>query len=648
MRELRPADPRGLGSYEIVGRLGQGGMGSVFLANSAEGRAVAIKVIRAELAGDAEFRRRFRQEVARAQEVPPFCTAEVLDADTEHEPPYLVVEYVDGPSLSDVVVERGPLTPANLHGIALGVAVALTAIHGAGVIHRDLKPSNVLLAPGSPKVIDFGIARAAAGNQFDTRTDEVVGTVSYMAPERFGPGASQSLTPAADVFAWGTIVAFAATGRTPFAAESQGEVAARIMTQPPNLDGLTGPLRALVDRALAKDPADRPTARELVDSLLAGSDRLAAGPAAFVEQPEVLAAAGIATVGDMTTVVAGNSQNLGIPGFADANTQIVGAGPIHRPPQPRLIGPPPGFRPTGPAPRPHRNGPGPEPRPVRPAPKPASGSKGIRTALVVLSVAVVLLAGAMVAIWQGGLGAQLTGNSSPSATVIPGALVDPTSPPVTPTPTPTPETTPSAGPSTTASPSRGDTAQSSVAPGAVSLIAGSFGNWESKVDAVNQATCASGSSELTVTSGSSTTRGYRCKGPTDVLTDFTVTVDVTLSDANSCGGVWFHFAASSGGYALMVCPDRYELITHVGASATTVIRLFTDKRAGPATVIRVGIQAKGNRVWFYRNNDVSAEITAHQFASGIVALGVFPASVTAEPPFAVTFTNVHLWQAPPA
>src|SRR5215510_5735503 len=185
-RPLRPGDPTDLGRYRITGRIGEGGMGSVYLAMAPDGRLVALKVIRNELADNAEFRRRFRSEVARARQVPPFCTAEVLDADTEHEPPYLVVEYVDGPSLATVVRERGPLTPANQHGLAVGVAVALTAIHGAGVIHRDLKPSNVLLAPGSPKVIDFGIARGVDTSDAETRTDQVVGTVAYMAPERFG------------------------------------------------------------------------------------------------------------------------------------------------------------------------------------------------------------------------------------------------------------------------------------------------------------------------------------------------------------------------------------------------------------------------------------------------------------------------------
>ncbi|HEY9484527.1 MAG TPA: serine/threonine-protein kinase, partial [Micromonosporaceae bacterium] len=184
---LRASDPVQLGPYKLLRRLGEGGMGSVYLAEAADHTTVALKVIRTDLAEEPEFRRRFRSEVIRAQQVPPFCTAEVLDADPDHETPYLVVEYVDGPSLSEVVTERGPLTQANLYGLAIGVATALTAIHGAGVIHRDLKPSNVLLAPGTPKVIDFGIARATEGPDGETRTDQLMGTVAYMAPERLDP-----------------------------------------------------------------------------------------------------------------------------------------------------------------------------------------------------------------------------------------------------------------------------------------------------------------------------------------------------------------------------------------------------------------------------------------------------------------------------
>jgi eukaryotic-like serine/threonine-protein kinase len=275
-RPLRPTDPRHLGRYRLVGRLGQGGMGTVYLADGGDGTPVAVKVIRADLAEDDVFRRRFRGEVARARQVPPFCTAEVLDADADHDPPYLVVEYVDGPSLAAVVAERGRLSPANAHGLAIGVAAALTAIHGAGVIHRDLKPSNVLLAPGSPKVIDFGIARAVEG--FDataghTFTDQPIGTVAYMAPERFEADTASTLTPAADIFAWGAVVAYAGTGRIPFSADSQPAIAYRILTQPPDLAGLDPTLRDLVERALAKNPADRPDAPTLLSRLLAAGPR---------------------------------------------------------------------------------------------------------------------------------------------------------------------------------------------------------------------------------------------------------------------------------------------------------------------------------------------------------------------------------------
>ncbi|WP_067501671.1 serine/threonine-protein kinase [Actinoplanes sp. TFC3] len=308
---LRPRDPRKLGEYELLGRLGEGGMGTVYLARSPAGTLVAVKMVRADLAHDDEFRRRFRSEVERVRQVPPFCTAEVLDADPGHEHPYLVVEYVDGPSLAEVVDERGPLTSANLHSVAIGVATALTAIHGAGIIHRDLKPRNVLLAPGSPKVIDFGIARAMESSGAHTATDQLVGTVAYMAPERFGEDSSAVLTPAADVFAWGSVVAYAGSGRTPFQAGSPPATAARILTQPPDLSGLSGPLRDLVAHALEKDPADRPTARELLDLLVTGPHRSAPAAAALAHQPglrvaaeEAQAATGYHSARQLTAVAA--------------------------------------------------------------------------------------------------------------------------------------------------------------------------------------------------------------------------------------------------------------------------------------------------------------------------------------------------------
>jgi hypothetical protein len=266
---LRASDPDYLGGYQLLGRLGAGGMGTVFLGRSRQGRPVAVKVVRSEFAWDDEFLGRFRSEVTRARQVPPFCTAEVIDADPDHDPPYLVVEYVDGPNLTDVIRRQGPLAPAALHSAAVGIATALTAIHGAGVIHRDLKPGNVLFALGGVKVIDFGIARPLEATSQHTRTDQMVGTVAYMAPERFDVESDRQITPAADIFAWGAVVTYAGTGRTPFAGDSPPATAMRILTQPPNLAGLPEPLRDIVAATLAKDPRERPTARELLDLLLA-------------------------------------------------------------------------------------------------------------------------------------------------------------------------------------------------------------------------------------------------------------------------------------------------------------------------------------------------------------------------------------------
>jgi eukaryotic-like serine/threonine-protein kinase len=279
---LRHDDPKWLGRYRLVGRLGQGGMGTVYLGRDRDDQPVAVKVIRGDRVHSEEFRRRFRSEVRRAQQVPPFCTAEVLDADPDHEHPYLVVEFVDGPSLADVIEQKGPLSAANLHGLAIGVATALSAIHSAGVVHRDLKPANVLLPPGSPKVIDFGIATAMEVSTRLTAANMMLGTVEYLAPERIDIDAGNQHDPsAADIFAWGALITYAGTGVTPFEADSPTATAARILTQPPDVSRVKEPLRTPVTMALAKNPGERPGARELLDMLLGGSQ-----PAAGA-QPDV-------------------------------------------------------------------------------------------------------------------------------------------------------------------------------------------------------------------------------------------------------------------------------------------------------------------------------------------------------------------------
>ncbi len=598
MRSLRASDPRELGPYRIVGRLGEGGMGSVFLAQTSDDTYVALKVIRSELADDAEFRLRFRSEVSRARQVPPFCTAEVLDADIEHDPPYLVVEYVDGPSLGAVVQERGPLSPANQHGLAVGVAVALTAIHGAGVIHRDLKPSNVLLAPGSPKVIDFGIARAVDATHASTTTDHLIGTVAYMAPERFGPEGSKALTPAADIFAWGGVVAYAGLGRTPFGADIPAALAIRIMTGQPDLHGLQGPLRELVEHALAKNPADRPTARELVDGLLATGSGRPARPAAFAEQPEVLAAAGIApNPPTRSTVVAG-----GLPAGQPTVERLSSHGSN-------------GDRTT-------------EARRLD-----DGGRRGGRVVTAALAASVLLLAGTVAAYVTGVLppGDAAAGGASPSTTPTLSA----TTPGASPSASGGPTTSPTAGP------------VPSVVAGAKPALTDPLtaeGEWEVVEDLDEMATCEF-DGRYVVTRG--LPGSFRCRGNQTPFTDFSVFVDVTLISPSSCAGVWFRFA-NERGYALRVCESSYYLVIHGSPSAATVKTLREFRFVGEPVPLeaktRVGITAEGNSFRFYRDGKLVGQFVDSEsnFPSGRVTMGVFPVGVVVLPPYQVAFSDIQI------
>ncbi|TDD14934.1 serine/threonine-protein kinase, partial [Nonomuraea diastatica] len=261
---------RVIGGYALRRVLGQGGMGEVHLAATPTGGLAAVKLIHPALARDPAFRRRFEREVAAARRVARFCTAPVLDAGIDGEVAYLVTEYVKGPDLAQAVHDQGPLSGGNLEALAVGIATALSAIHGAGVIHRDLKPSNVLLSPLGPRVIDFGIAQLVDNDSLASQA--ILGTPAFMAPEQVR---GEPLTPAADVFAWGGVIAFAGTGRLPFGGGAPGEVLYRIMQDGPGLDGLEEGIRGIVERALAKDPRLRPGAQALLAELVGGT-RLAA------------------------------------------------------------------------------------------------------------------------------------------------------------------------------------------------------------------------------------------------------------------------------------------------------------------------------------------------------------------------------------
>ncbi|MFI6386497.1 WD40 repeat domain-containing serine/threonine protein kinase [Nonomuraea sp. NPDC050540] len=279
-------EPLRLGEYWLAGRLGAGGQGVVYEAYDEAANRVAVKVLHAYLSGDSALRRRFLREVRAAQRVASFCTARIIDHDLTGERPYLVTEFVAGPSLR----RAAPFTGDALHRLALGVATALAAIHHAGVVHRDLKPENVLLGPDGPRVIDFGIARAAGLSM--TSTGELTGTPMYMAPEVFSGGRAE---PAADVFAWGALVYFAAAGRDAFTAPTTVAVINRLLNDEPDLTPVPAPLRPHVAAALAKDPELRPSAHDLLSALLGASMAeeplmaSAAREAARVRPPEQLA-----------------------------------------------------------------------------------------------------------------------------------------------------------------------------------------------------------------------------------------------------------------------------------------------------------------------------------------------------------------------
>ena len=265
MEELRADDPQRVGRYTLLARLGSGGMGQVYFGRSLGGRHVAVKVVRADLARDRNFRLRFAREIETARRVSGAFTAPVIDADPDAPVPWLVTGYVNGPSLADAVERHGPLPVESVLTLAVRLAEGLSAVHEAGVVHRDLKPANVLLAEDGPRLIDFGISQAADFVQI-TLAGMSVGTPGFMSPEQI---LGDPVGPGSDIFTMGAVLAFAATGEQPFGTGSPDVRNQRVLHLAPRLDNLPGEVRPLVARCMVREPADRPTAIQFLDDLVA-------------------------------------------------------------------------------------------------------------------------------------------------------------------------------------------------------------------------------------------------------------------------------------------------------------------------------------------------------------------------------------------
>ncbi|WP_438309469.1 protein kinase domain-containing protein [Streptomyces sp. HUAS TT3] len=289
MEQLTPEDPASIGPYRLSARLGEGGMGQVFLGVSRSGRRLAVKVIRPHIAADPGFRERFRREVAAARSVGGFWTAPIVDADPDGAMPWVASDYIEAPDLGSLVHDRGPLGARELRSLAAGLAEALEVIHRTGLVHRDLKPSNILITGNGPKVIDFGISKAAEGATTLTETGLVVGTPGFMSPEQASGG---RVGPSSDIFSLGTVLAFAATGEGPFGEGSVPALLYRVVHDEARLDGVPEELRSVVAVCLEKAPERRPSASQVLD-LLSGdgageaATRPAPGPHALPQTAPV-------------------------------------------------------------------------------------------------------------------------------------------------------------------------------------------------------------------------------------------------------------------------------------------------------------------------------------------------------------------------
>lgn len=279
---LEAGEPRQLGQFRVVGRIGEGGQGIVYLGENPEGERAAIKLLHVKFSGDAIARSRFAREARAAQRVASFCTAGVVDVDLEGDTPYIASEYIEGRSLREVVEAEGPLRGTALQRLAIGTATALTAIHQAAIVHRDFKPDNVLIAADGPRVVDFGIARIL--DSTGTITSRAIGTPAYMAPEQIS---GADVGPHTDVFAWGATIAFAATGETVFAGGSIAVVLNRILNHEVDVDAMPEPLRGVVRAALAKAPTERPSADQILLRMLGHPESVNASPAVLNQGAQI-------------------------------------------------------------------------------------------------------------------------------------------------------------------------------------------------------------------------------------------------------------------------------------------------------------------------------------------------------------------------
>lgn len=371
MQPLGVDEPTVVGPYRLLGRLGSGGMGRVYLGRSAGGRTVAVKIVHPHFALDEEFRARFRREVDAARRVGGAWTAPVLDADPQAAVPWVATGYAAGPSLSAAVADSGALPAHSVRALGAGLAEALAAVHELGLVHRDVKPSNVLLTLDGPLLIDFGIARAMDGTASLTSTGVSVGSPGYMSPEQIvGKGA----TGAADVFSLGAVLAYAATGEPPFSGDSSAALLYKVVHEEPELGPLDGDVRELVEACLAKEPGARPAPGEVARRLAPdGAARLVTGgwlPGGLVEQVSRSAVR-------LLNLEAGEPGETGRPG-GDVPSGPVGfsrqatVGEFGPPPVMPVVGVP--ARPCRPRPSPNPGTPRRRMRPRHPRPTAAPAS----------------------------------------------------------------------------------------------------------------------------------------------------------------------------------------------------------------------------------------------------------------------------------